>query len=130
METYLDSEFLLALNNLALALNADERVQKLVKSERAMEEDVEVYLLHQAFRLEEKTYNQLRLCYDEEHEEVKEVRKKLYLAKRKFDEHPLVTAYRNDYREVEELYQMINCHLFAPLQLKEDCAHGDSHHCW
>lgn len=129
MNSDLNQNLLIALSNLRKALKEDARIINLANKEKAMENSLEVQNLQRVFRTHEKRYNECLQNYHQDHPEVRDAQKALYLAKKAFDEHPLVLAYRDAYLEVQTLTKHINDVLFSPFIPRKDGRNGNSHHC-
>ena len=96
------------------AINRDSRVLALIISENTMENDEHIQFLSKDLHLCEDTLNQLLKVYDLDSTVVQEAQMRLYHAKLLLDEHPLVIAYRAQYREVQAMYEQINQVVFRP----------------
>lgn len=105
-----------ALAELKKALKEDERALLCQKREEKMMEDEEVLLLIAEKDRCEREYEDL-LSYAGEKEK-KEAEHRLYLAKKKLDEHPLVREYGESFIVLRDLYLAIDDVLFSPYRKK------------
>ena len=111
----MDSKTILSGYELKEALLNDERIIHLDEVEERMNNDEEVMRLCYLKDMANDHYNQMLKYFDEDSEEVKKAQKEFFLAKKQFEELPLVKEYLAAYKIVRELYDEINKILFSDL---------------
>ncbi len=99
-------------------LEKDKRIVKLNEAEKAINDSFEVSLLIKAKDEKAKTFGYVLSRFPENSKEVKKAQKDLYEAKLALDSHPLVNAYRDAYKDVNDLYMYINKSLFDKFNIK------------
>lgn len=104
----MEKELLDALEELREALQEDPRVQKLEALEKKVMEDPEVVALAKEKEAAANAYQDLLSYHKETDPEALALQKKLYLAKKKLDEEPLVADYDAAYIIVRDLYMEID----------------------
>lgn len=105
-------------------LNEDERIIKLQRIEKEMENNEEVMALTYKKDAAASRYSDILKYYSEDSDEAKTALKALHEAKLNLDNHPLVKQYLEAYKEVRELYQSINEILFSNFNANL-CPKGD-----
>lgn len=101
-------------------IEKDARAVKLKQTEEEMEKDEKVMELSYRFSLAQNEYNDALRYFNEGSLEIKEVQKKLYLAKKALDEHHLVQKYLQAFAEVRQLYEKIDHELYE-IFMKHQC---------
>ena len=109
MEEYL----YLKAKKLKESLNNDQRIIRLNKLEKKMDENEEVMALAYKKDMASIEYSDALNHYPENSEEVQKALQKLHESKLNLDNHPLVKEYLAAYKEVRELYAKINEILFS-----------------
>ena len=111
----MEESIYLTAEKLKSALNNHPSFIALNKAEEKMNSDKEVIKLAYAKDMALNEYNDILRYYSSDSEEAKKYQKKLYEAKKKLEEHPLVREYLRLYQEVRKLYEEINGILFSSL---------------
>lgn len=93
----------------------DSRIVALNEAEKAMNDSEEVMKLSYKKDLAADEYGSMLKIFGDEAVETVESRKRLALAKKELEEHPLVRDYLAKYKEVRKLYDFINDSLFSYL---------------
>lgn len=110
----MNEELYLALYELKTSLKNDERVITLEKLNEQLENDEQVQILSYRLDVASREYNDILKIYDMNHEIAKEYQKRLHLAKMELDKLDIVKRYNKAYREVKELYDIVNKEIFYP----------------
>ena len=100
-------------------LDNDERIIRLNKLEKQMNENEEVMALSYQKDLAVSAYSDALNHYANNSEEIKKYQHELFLKKEALDNHPLVKDYLKAYSEVRDLYFQINEILFNDLSLHQ-----------
>ncbi|MCH5172426.1 MAG: YlbF family regulator [Erysipelotrichales bacterium] len=95
-------------------LENDERIIRLKKDEKEMENSEEVMRLSYAFSCAQNEYNDILKHFKTDSDEAKKYQRKLYEAKKNLDSHPLVKKYLQSYQEVRLVYNKIQDEIFKP----------------
>lgn len=99
-------------------ITSNEIYISLLESEKKMEEDDEVislaYLKDQAL----DKYNDMIKYFGEDSPNTLEARKELFLAKEKFENHPLVREYLSNYQKLRLMLNEVNDIVFEGLKEK------------
>ena len=98
-------------------LDNDERIIRLNKLEKQMNENEEVMALSYQKDLAVSAYSDALNHFANDSEEIKKYQHELFLKKEALDNHPLVKSYLKAYSEVRDLYFQINEILFNDLSL-------------
>ena len=98
-------------------LTNDERIIRLNKLEKELENNDEVMALSYQKDLADSNYSDALNHFDDNSDEVKKFRHDLFIKKEALDNHPLVKDYLSAYSEVRDLYFQINELLFGNLSL-------------
>ena len=93
-------------------LNKQEEIKKLKEIEKRMNEDLEVLKLSNDFSLAQSEYNSSLNHYSFDSKEASIYQKKLYEAKSKLDNHPLVKEYLQCLSKVNEPLHYLEFNLF------------------
>lgn len=102
------AEYLERAYELKELMNEDPRFIRLLKAEKAMENNEEVMALSYNKDLKETFLSDALKHFDSHSEEVKKARLELYRASERLDAHPLVKEYLKAYKEVEQVLEEIN----------------------
>lgn len=90
--------------------------------EKEMEEDETILKLANEFAVAQSEYNACLNHFDVDDEESRAYSKKLYEAKLRLDNHPLIKEYYECFHEVNEPLRYLEYHLLKPLKIKsENC---------
>ena len=108
----MDEQIYTLTKKLKFALDNDERIIVLNNIEKEMNDNEEVMALAYRKDLASDEYNDLLKIYDENHPSVAAAKERLYLAKKRLDEHHLVKRYLEAFREVKLLLFEVNKILF------------------
>ncbi len=100
-------------------LDDDERIVRLNKLEKQMNENEEVMALSYQKDLAVSSYSDALNHYGNNSPEIKKYQHELFLKKEALDNHPLVMEYLKAYSEVRDLYFQINEILFNDLSLHQ-----------
>lgn len=98
-------------------LDDDERIVRLNKLEKQMNENEEVMALSYQKDLAVSSYSDALNHYANNSPEIKKYHHELFLKKEALDNHPLVKDYLKAFSEVRDLYFQINEILFNDLSL-------------
>lgn len=109
----MDSNLLESLEKLKVALDNHPAVLKLAEIETRLNSNEEVMKLAYQKDLAYSAYEDATKYFSDGSSEVRKTQKKLHEAKLALDTHPLVKEYNSSYKEVRELYDMINEKLFS-----------------
>lgn len=90
----------------------------LIESEKEMENNDEVIKLAILKDQANDKYNDFVKYFKDDSNEVKQARKELYLAKEKFESHPLVKKYLENYQKLRLMLNEINDIIFDGLKEK------------
>ena len=100
-------------------LDNDERIVRLNKLEKQMNENEEVMALSYQKDLAVSFYSDALNHYANNSEEMKKYQHELFLKKEALDNHPLVKEYLKAFSEVRDLYFQVNEILFNDLSLHQ-----------
>ncbi len=100
-------------------LDNDERIIRLNKLEKQMNENEEVMALSYQKDLAVSAYSDALNHYANISPEIKKYQHELFVKKEALDNHPLVKEYLKAYSEVRDLYFQINEILFNDLSLHQ-----------
>ena len=100
-------------------LDNDERIIRLNKLEKQMNENEEVMALSYQKDLAVSAYSDALNHYANNSPEIKKYQHELFVKKEALDNHPLVKEYLKAYSEVRDLYFQINEILFNDLSLHQ-----------
>ena len=100
-------------------LDNDERIIRLNKLEKQMNENEEVMALSYQKDLAVSAYSDALNHYANNSPEIKKYQHELFVKKGALDNHPLVKEYLKAYSEVRDLYFQINEILFNDLSLHQ-----------
>ena len=100
-------------------LDNDERIIRLNKLEKQMNENEEVMALSYQKDLAVSAYSDALNHYANNSPEIKKYQHELFVKKEDLDNHPLVKEYLKAYSEVRDLYFQINEILFNDLSLHQ-----------
>lgn len=100
-------------------LDNDERIIRLNKLEKQMNENEEVMTLSYQKDLAVSAYSDALNHYANNSPEIKKYQHELFVKKEALDNHPLVKEYLKAYSEVRDLYFQINEILFNDLSLHQ-----------
>ena len=98
-------------------LDNDERIIRLNKLEKELNNNEEVMALSYQKDVAVSAYSDALNHYAQDSEELKKIQHDLHLKKEALDNHPLVRDYLKAYSEVRDLYFQVNEILFKDLSL-------------
>lgn len=111
----MDLEIKKHLMSLREAIESDERLKRLLLLEEKVEKDDSLKPLVKA---KDEAQEEYERAIHLGNEEKLKAEKKLYLAKKELDEHPLVKEYNEAFINVKDLYMWIDDILFSPFRKK------------
>ena len=100
-------------------LDNDERIIRLNKLEKELNNNEEVMALSYQKDLAVSSYSDALNHFANDSKEIKQYQHELFLKKEALDNHPLVKEYLKAYSEVRDLYFQINEILFNDLSLHQ-----------
>ena len=98
-------------------LDKDERIVRLNKLEKELNNNEEIMALSYQKDLAVSAYSDALNHFANDHEMMKKYQHELHLKKEALDNHPLVKEYLKAYSEVRDLYFQVNDILFKDLSL-------------
>ena len=118
----MNDSLLNSLNELKIALNNDERVLRLNELDKKLNNDEDVMRLAYKKDIALIGYEDAIKHFGENSKEASKAQKALHEAKLNLDSNELVKEYNSAYKEVRELYDMINETLFRKFVSKKECS--------
>lgn len=107
-----------SLTKLKEAINNDPRVLKLNELNKKLDNDDEVMKLAYKKDMASVSYEDALKHFGKDSKEASDAQKRLYEAKLNLDNNELVKEYNHAYKEVRELYNLINKELFSKFKDK------------